>query len=402
MSITGHDAVQPLLQPYTIGDLTLPNRVVMAPMTRSRADNPQNAATDLHARYYAQRASAGLIVTEGTPVSPQGVGYVNVPGIHSAAQVEGWRGVTEAVHRAGGRIFAQLWHVGALSHPDLQPGGALPVAPSAVDPQDRCFTHRGHTPTVQPRELGTDEVEATVDDFRAAAANAVRAGFDGVEIHGGNGYLFSQFFARSMNRRTDRYGGSIEYRSRFLFEVVDAVATEIGPGRVGVRLNPALHRLGGVLVDDETFPLFEHVVRALDGRGLAYLHLLEPINPTDEFELPGPSVAAHFRPMFTGTLISATDHTRATGNELIRSGRADLVAFGRAFIANPDLVERFARGAELNVPERETFYTGGARGYTDYPRLTDERLGLRAVDPDRAVGDAYAQARARMRVTGST
>jgi N-ethylmaleimide reductase len=396
-----HSGEQPLLQPRTIGDLALPNRVVMAPMTRSRADNPQNAATELHATYYAQRASAGLIVTEGTPVSPQGVGYINVPGIHSTAQVEGWSGVTDAVHRAGGRIFAQLWHVGALSHPDLQPDGGLPVAPSAINPEDRCFTHRGHTPTVRPRELHTDEVEATVDDFRAAAANAVRAGFDGVEIHGANGYLFSQFFARSMNRRTDRYGGTMVNRARFLLEVVDAVATEIPSGRVGVRLNPALHRLGGVLVDEETFPLFDYVVRALDNRDLAYLHLLEPINPTEELRLPGPSIAAHFRPLFQGTLISATDHTRATGNELIESGTADLVAFGRAFIANPDLVERFARGSALNVPERATFYSGGARGYVDYPRHT-EQTGLETVAADRAVGASYAEARAQMRATWST
>ncbi|MBB5157313.1 N-ethylmaleimide reductase [Saccharopolyspora phatthalungensis] len=370
-------------------------------MTRSRADNPERAATDLHAVYYAQRAGAGLIVTEGTPISPQGVGYINVPGIHSAAQVRGWSGVTNAVHRAGGRIFAQLWHVGALSHPDLQPDGQLPVAPSAINPNDKCFTNRGHTPTVVPRALSTGEVEATVEDFQAAAANAVRAGFDGVEIHGGNGYLFSQFFARSMNRRTDRYGGTIENRARFLLEVVDAVAEEIPRGRVGVRLNPALHRLGGVLVDEETFPLFEYVARQLDARELAYLHLLEPINPTDEFTLPAPTIAGHFRPLFTGPLISATDHTRTTGNRAVEAGTADLVAFGRAFIANPDLVERFRVGAALAVPDRATFYTGGAQGYTDYPRLVDDRE-VESVAGDQAVGLKYAEARARMRESWST
>ncbi|MEU7813720.1 alkene reductase [Pseudonocardia sp. NPDC049154] len=392
---------QPLLKPYALHDLLLPNRVVMAPMTRSRADNPENAATDLHAAYYAQRATAGLLVTEGSPVSPQGVGYINVPGLHSAAQVAGWRGVTEAVHRADGRIFAQLWHVGALSHPDLQPGGVLPVAPSAINPEDRCFTHRGHTPTVRPRALGTDEVVETVDQFRRAAANAVLAGFDGVEVHGANGYLFSQFFARSMNRRTDRYGGSIENRARFLLEVVDAIATEIPAHRVGVRLNPALHRLGGVLVDEETLPLFEYVVRELDSRGLAYLHLLEPINPTEGLPLPARSIAEHFRPLWSGPLISATDHTRAGGNRLVAAGTADLVAFGRAFIANPDLVARFRTGAPLTVPERATFYSGGARGYTDYPTLGEDG-GLVTVAGDDAVGSRYSEARAQMRTTWST
>ncbi|MBB5157319.1 alkene reductase [Saccharopolyspora phatthalungensis] len=241
---------QPLLRPYTLGTLTLPNRIVMAPMTRNRATNPDLAPTELHAEYYSQRASAGLIITEGTYVSPRAIGFIHVPGLYTETQVTGWKLVTDAVHAAGGRIFCQLWHTGALSHPDLQQDGALPVAPSAINPHDKAFTHAGHTPTVTPRALTAEEVTDTVAEFRHAARNAMRAGFDGIELHAANGYLFSQFFARSMNQRTDQYGGSIENRARFLFEVLDAVAHEVPPDRIGVRLNPALHELGGVIFDD--------------------------------------------------------------------------------------------------------------------------------------------------------
>lgn len=387
---------QPLLQPYQMGSLELPNRVVMAPMTRNRADNPGLTPTDLHAEYYAQRASAGLIVTEGTYVSPRAIGFILVPGLYTADQVAGWRQVSGAVHAAGGRIFCQLWHVGAMSHPDLQKDGALPLAPSAINPHDKAFTTAGHTPTVTPRAMTTDEVAQTIQEFRLAARSAMRAGFDGVELHGANGYLFSQFFARSMNRRTDRYGGSIENRSRFLFEVLDAIAEEMPLGRVGVRLNPALHQLGGVVFDDETYPLFEYVVRRLDERGLAYLHLMEPINPVDDLPLPTGSVCAHFRRFYGGTIITATDYTRESGNQVVERGDADLVAFGRAFIGNPDLVERFALDAPLTVPDHSTFYGGGAAGYTDYPYLGDE-CSAETVDADQRVGLDYPTARARIR-----
>ena len=387
---------QPLLQPYKMGTLDLPNRIVMAPMTRNRADNPGLTPMDLHAQYYAQRASAGLIITEGTYVSPRAIGFILVPGLYTDDQVAGWRRVTDAVHAAGGRIFCQLWHVGAMSHPDLQHQGALPLAPSAINPNDKAFTTSGHVATVTPREMTTGEIAETVQEFQLAARNAVRAGFDGVELHGANGYLFSQFFARSMNERTDQYGGSIENRSRFLFEVLDAVSQEVPADRVGLRINPALHELGGVVFDDETYPLFENVVTRLNDYGLAYLHLMEPINPTDELRLPTPTVGAHFRPLYRGTIITATDYTRESGNQAIARGDADLVAYGRAFIGNPDLVERFASDAPLTVPERSTFYGGGAAGYTDYPYLTDEQVAD-TVSPDQRVGLDYPTARARIR-----
>ena len=387
---------QALLQSYRLGDIDLPNRIVMAPMTRNRADNSELAATELHAQYYAQRASAGLIISEGTYVSPRAIGFILVPGLYSDAQVAGWRQVTDAVHAAGGRMFAQLWHVGAMSHPDLQEGGALPVAPSAINPHDKAFTKKGHTDTVTPRALTTEEIGDTVNEFRMAARNALAAGFDGVELHGANGYIFSQFFARSMNKRDDRYGGSIENRARFLFEVLEAIAQEMPLNRVGVRLNPALNNLGGVVFDDETYPLFEYVVSRLSDLGLAYIHLMEPINPIEGLDLGGTSVAKHFRPLYQGTIITATDYTRETGNAVIEAGDADLVAFGRAFIGNPDLVERFEQRGPLTVPDRASFYGGGPEGYVDYPTL-DQSKDVETVASDHRVGLDYATARSRIR-----
>lgn len=389
---------QPLLQPYRLGSLMLPNRVVMAPMTRNRGDNLENVATELVAEYYAQRAGAGLIVSEGTFVSRQAVGFINVPGIHSPAQVRGWRVVTSAVHAAGGRIFAQLWHVGAISHPELL-DGALPVAPSAINPGTNAFTASGFKPTVTPRALETSEIRGVVEDFRRAAANAVAAGFDGVELHGANGYLFHQFFARSMNRRTDHYGGSIENRARLLLEVLEAVTSEVPADRIGVRINPGVHGLSGINFDDETLPLFEHVARELDARQIGYLHVMEPINAIEQLPdcLKRPSIAAFVRSSFGGTLIAAVDHTQATANEAIAQGHADLVAFGRAFIANPDLVARFRANAPLAAPFRDTFYSGGARGYTDYPTLSDASStddGGGRIDP----GERYAETRTRSRI----
>ena len=389
---------QPLLEPYRLGTLDLPNRVVMSPMTRNRGDNPDNVATELVAEYYAQRASAGLIISEGTFVSRQAVGFINVPGMYSPAQVAGWSKVTRAVHDAGGRIFAQLWHVGAVSHPDLL-GGELPVAPSAINPGTNAYTSAGFKPTITPRALETHEVATVVEDFRRAAGNAAQAGFDGVELHGANGYLFHQFFARSMNRRNDRYGGSIENRARLLFEVLDAVGAEMPSDRVGVRVNPGVHNLSGIEFDDETLPLFEYVARRLDERKIGYLHVMEPINGIENLPetLTRPSVAANFRPFFSGTLIAAVDYTQATGNEAIERGYADLVAFGRAFIANPDLVARLEANASLAMPFRETFYSGGARGYVDYPTLDD---ASHAAETGSRVGrtERYAETRSRSRV----
>ena len=387
---------QALLQPFTLGSLTLPNRVVMAPMTRCRANNPGNVPNELIAEYYAQRASAGLLITEGSFVSPRGAGYIHVPGIHSEAQVEGWKGVTAAVHKAGGRIFCQLWHVGAMSHPALL-GGELPLAPSAVNPGDKVFTRAGHTDTVTPKGMTEEEVRATVGEFRRAAANAVAAGFDGVELHAANGYLFHQFFANSMNKRTDAFGGTIEKRSRFLFDVLKAVGEETGLDRVGVRINPSVNGLSGILVDDETMPLFEHICTEMSKLGVGYLHVMEPFNDISGLPLPqDKSMCAHFRRFFTGAIISATDHGRLSGNATIEAGDADLIAFGRAFIANPDLVERFAQHADLNVPIRETFYTGGASGYTDYPRL-GEGATPETASGDGRVSDRYGETRKKMK-----
>lgn len=392
--------MHPLLAPFRLGGLELPNRVVMAPMTRNRGDNPENQATDLVSQYYAQRASAGLIISEGTYVSRQGIGFINVPGLYTDAQTEGWRKVTAAVHAEGGRIFAQLWHVGAISHPDLQENGALPVAPSAVNPMTNAFTHGGFKPTVTPRALETTEVDEIVRDFGRAAARAAVAGFDGVELHGANGYLFHQFFARSMNRRTDRYGISIENRARFLFEVIEAVKQAFPAERIGVRLNPAVHNLSGITFDDETIPLFEYIIERINAAPLGYLHIMEPIGDLDGLPraLIEPSVAAYFRKSYGGTLIGAVDYTFETANEALRRGYVDLVAFGRAFIANPDLVSRFATGAPLAMPSRETFYSGGANGYIDYPTLAKATvpvdLGVLVVP-----GERYSETRARSRVS---
>ncbi|QMU26748.1 alkene reductase [Adhaeribacter radiodurans] len=361
---------QPLLTSYQLGSLTLKNRVVMAPMTRSRADNPENAATALAAQYYAQRASAGLIISEGTQVSPQGVGYINTPGIYSEAQVKGWQQVTEAVHAKDGKIFAQLWHVGRISHPDFH-NGELPVAPSAINPNDKSFTPLGFKDTVTPRALETHEVQAIVQDFKKAAANALKAGFDGVELHASNGYLIQQFFNKVSNQRTEQYGGSIENRARFLFEILDALKEVIDLNLVGVRLNPSLHGLSGITVDEETIPTFEYIVKRLNEYNLAYLHLSEPFVPVDNVPHAVAEVAKHFRPLYTGTLIINKGFSQETGNQIITEGLADLVSFGVPFISNPDLPERFAQKAELSAPDKNTFYTGGAKGYVDYPALAE-------------------------------
>lgn len=385
-----------LLTGYDLDGLTLANRVVMAPMTRCRADNPQLAPTALHATYYAQRAGAGLIVTEGVVVSPRATGYIHVPGIYSDAQISGWRHVTDAVHAAGGRIFVQLWHVGAISHPSLQPGGALPIAPSAINPNDSCFTHSGPTPTETPRAMTVEEIKETIGEFARAARNALEAGFDGAELHGANGYLFQQFLSRSMNDRTDDYGGSIENRARFLLEVIDAVQ-KAAPGlRLGLRLNPALHGLSGIKFDDETLPLYHYLMEKIAPLGLCYLHLMEPINPTLDTGFPATTVAAHFRRLFGGPIISATDHTRASGEDMLQRGEADLIAFGRAFISNSDLVQRFALDAPLAVPNRDTFYQGGAQGYTDYPAMNESFDGVTVGSGER-VDLHYGNARKQMR-----
>ena len=355
---------QPLLTPYRMGPLTLKNRMVMAPMTRNRAENEGRVPVDIMETYYAQRASAGLIISEGSQVSPIGVGYLNTPGIHSKDQVEGWKKVTRAVHDKGGAIFLQLWHVGRVSHPDFH-GGELPVAPSAINPETEAYTPLGLKKTVVPRALTTDEVKRTVQDFIRGAENAREAGFDGVEVHGANGYLIEQFLRDSANHRTDLYGGSIENRSRFLMEIVDGIGRSIGRDRVGVRLSPA--NIWNIPQDSDTKALYEDVIGRLSGTGIAYLHLRE--KAADVASIPNMvvNVTEHFRPRFKGTLMTNTGFDRESGNKVIGSGLADLVAFGVPFIANPDLVERFARKLPINSPDQSTFYMGGTKGYIDYP-----------------------------------
>ncbi len=358
-----------LLRPIRLGPYELPNRIFMAPMTRSRADNPDNAATALMAEYYIQRADAGLLITEGSQVSKQGVGYVNTPGIYSPAQVEGWSKVTGAVHGRGGHIFLQLWHVGRMSHPDFHDGD-LPVAPSAINPNDRSYTPGGFKDTVTPRALSSEEIHAVTMDFRNAAVNAMKAGFDGVEIHSANGYLFHQFFTNCSNTRTDGYGGSHENRARFFFETLDAVGGAIGFEKVGVRLNPSAHGFFGITIDRDTIPTFEYIVERLnDYPDLAYAHLIEPMVPVDDVPHAVTRIAKHFRPRYHGTLIINCGFDAASGDRVIGEGLADAVSFGKYFISNPDLVERIRTGAPLVLPDARTFYTPGPKGYTDYPTL---------------------------------
>ena len=359
-----------LLKPVTIGKYELPNRIFMAPMTRSRADNPETKATPLIATYYEQRSTAGLIITEGSPVSPQAVGYINTPGIYSAAQVEGWKLTTQAVHKNKGHIFCQIWHVGRMSHPYFH-GGNLPVAPSAINPHDRSFTPEGFKDTVTPRALTIPEIHNITQDFRMAAENAIVAGFDGVEIHSANGYLFHQFFNNCSNTRTDEYGGSSENKARFFFETLVAVGQAIGFERVGVRLNPSAHGFFGMTVDKETIPTFEYIVERLnDYPKLAYVHLVEPLVPVDNVPYAEKEIAKHFRPLYKGKLIINGGFRLVSAIRVIEEGLADAVAFAKAFISNPDLVERIRNDIEWSKWDDKTFYTPGPKGYTDYPSAT--------------------------------
>lgn len=356
---------QALLTPFH-KILQLKNRVVMAPMTRSRAVNAENKPVEeLHVEYYKQRASAGLIITEGSQVSKDAVGYVNTPGIYSKAQVEGWKKVTKAVHEEGGKIFIQLWHVGRMSHPDFH-NGKLPLAPSALNPNAQSYTPEGFKDTVTPKAMTKEDIKQTIADFVNAAKNAVEAGFDGVEIHSSNGYLFHQFFNGTSNTRSDEYGGSIENRTRFFFEVLDAMKEVIPQENIGVRFNPSLHGLFGITMDEETIPTFEYIIKKLNDYNLAYVHLSEPFTDVSEISYAVKHIAKHFRPLYTGTLMINTGFDQESGNNVIEAGDADLVAFGKPFISNPDLVERFEHNYELAEWDNDTFYTPGKEGYIDY------------------------------------
>ncbi len=358
-----------LFDEYRLGDLTLDNRVVMAPMTRARCTD--TVAGDLTAEYYRQRSTAGLIVTEGTPISPGGQGYAHVPGIWSTEQVNGWRGVTESVRREGGRIFVQLWHVGRLSHTSLQPEGRQPVSASSAPARDGmtfAFTEDGSVgfvPVSNPRPMSADEVESVTRDFVDGAANARNAGFDGVELHGANGYLFEQFLNPSTNTRGDRYGGSLVNRARFLLETVERVSDEIGVERVGIRLSP-FSELFDMPAYPEAAETYLYLASELTRRGIAYVHLID--------QLPGgrrildEGFLRAFRNAYAGSIILAGGMTLDLADHLVGEELIDLAAFGQSFVANPDLVERLRNGWPLATPDRISLYGGGPEGYLDYPR----------------------------------
>ncbi len=355
-----------LFSPIQLGNYLLPNRIVMAPMTRNRAGTG-NTPIAINAEYYAQRASAGLIVSESSQIAPQAVGYPATPGIHSPEQIAGWRLVTNAVHEQGGRIFLQLWHCGRISHPLMQPEGVLPVAPSAIGPTGQASTYQGPQPFVTPRALETDEILEVVDQFRQAAKNAMAAGFDGIELHGAYGYLIDQFLQDGTNQRTDQYGGAIANRVRFLLEVTEAVCQVWGANRVGIRLSPS--NTFNDMHDTDPLATFSYAIDALNIFDLAYLHLMAA-TPADIRHGGKPISITELRPFFRGTVIANGGYTKETGNAAIANGSADLISFGVLFLANPDLPERFRQNVSLNEPDSHTFYGGDEKGYTDYPFLS--------------------------------
>lgn len=347
-----------LFSPLKLGAIQLTNRMVMAPMTRSRA-TPDGVPTELMVEYYRQRASAGLIISEGVAPSALGKGYLNIPGLYTAEQVAGWRKVTDAVHAAGGHIFAQIMHTGRIAHSSTLPDNAQPVAPSAIHAAGQIFTATGLQAHSEPRALSTEEVVTVIGEYRQAARLAMEAGFDGVELHAASGYLPEQFLSSGTNQREDAYGGSLENRARFILEALDAMLTETGAGRVGIKLSPEmgfndLHDAN----PQETFP---YLVGQMADKGLAYLHVALFGTPTDYHAL--------LRPYFKGTYLIGSGLTQTSAETLLNEGKADAAVFGTLFLANPDLPERFRQGAALNEPDRNTFYTPGTQGYTDYPTL---------------------------------
>ena len=354
-----------LFNPVQMGALQMSNRVFMAPVTRSRyaEDGVPNA---MHALYYAQRASAGLIVAEATNISPQGRGYAMTPGIWSDEQVAGWKQVTDAVHAAGGKIVSQLWHVGRFSSVELQPNGELPVAPSAIKAEGKTYTEKGFVDVSTPRALATDEIPGIIEQYKIAARNAKRAGFDGVEVHSANSYLLDQFLRDSTNQRSDQYGGSIENRTRLTLEVTKAIVDIWGADRVGIRLSPASPDAGNTPLDSNVMATYGHLIQALNPLNLAYLHFVEGATGgtrtvPDDIDLDA------LRALFTGPYIGNNNYDFDLALQRRAEGKIDAVAFGRLFISNPDLVARFQHGAELTIAPQETYYGGGAEGYTDWP-----------------------------------
>ncbi len=360
-----------LFSPFTLGPTTLPNRLVMAPLTRSRADDG-DVPSDLAVTYYTQRATAGLIISEASQVSPQGKGYPKTPGIYSDAQVAGWKRVTDSVHGAGGRIFLQLWHVGRISHPSSQEGGILPVGPSAIQPAGKIYTATGEQEFVTPRALETSEMPGVIEQYRQGARNAKDAGFDGVEIHAANGYLLDQFLRDGTNQRTDGYGGSVENRVRLLLEVTTAIIEIWGADRVGVRLSP--YSDFDDMHDSDPVTLFTYVAEKLRGLGIVYLHVIEPVRSDHPMAMPESEttpIAPILHKAFGGAYMLNGGYNKETGTAAIESGDADLICYGVPFIANPDLVKRYKTDAALNTPDPSSFYAGDAGGYTDYPALAE-------------------------------
>jgi N-ethylmaleimide reductase len=357
-----------LFEPYKLGAITLPNRLVMAPLTRNRAVPPGMVPSPLAADYYGQRASAGLLITEASQVSQQGQGYQDTPGIYSKEQVAGWRKVTDRVHELGGRIFIQIWHVGRVSHDSLQPGGGKPVAPSAIRAKGKTFVNGTFADVSEPRALELSEIPGIIDDFKRATKNALEAGFDGVEIHGANGYLLDQFAKDGANKRTDAYGGSIENRAKLMLEVSKAVVAEAGGDRTGIRISPVTP--ANDIVDSNPQALFDYITDGLSALKLVYLHVVEGATggPRDF----APFDYAGLRKRFSGAYIANNGYDFELATKVLDANAADLIAFGKPFISNPDLVERLKKGAALNDWDKNTFYGGGAKGYTDYPTLAAE------------------------------
>jgi len=354
-----------LFEPYKLGPITLPNRLVMAPLTRNRAVPPGMVPSPLAIDYYGQRASAGLLITEASQVSQQGQGYQDTPGIYSKEQVAGWRKVTDRVHEKGGRIFIQLWHVGRVSHDSLQPNGGKPVAPSAIRAKGKTFVNGTFTDISEPRALELSEIPGIIEDFKRGTENALAAGFDGVEIHGANGYLLDQFAKDGTNKRTDAYGGSIENRAKLMLEVSRAAAAVAGPDRTGIRISPVTP--ANDISDSNPQALFDYIVDGLNALKLTYLHVVEGATggPRDN----APFDYASLRKRFKQAYVANNGYDVDLANKVLDANAADLIAFGKPFISNPDLVERLKKGAALNEWDKNTFYGGGAKGYTDYPTL---------------------------------
>jgi len=360
-----------LFEKYNLSGTELKNRVVMAPLTRRRALPPGLAANDMIALYYQQRATAGLIISEGSQISPEAYGYTGSPGCHTDEQIEGWKLVTKAVHEIGGKIFLQLWHVGPFSHRLLQPGGQQPLSPSGIAPPGQVLTPDGHKDFESPRIMSIDEIHKTTEDFARAARWAIIAGFDGVEIHGAHAYIIDQFIMDATNKRTDEFGGTVENRAKFLFLVIEEILKYLPSEKVGLRLSPKGYRPG--LCDSSPEITFSYIIRKLNDYHLAYLHLSELMPPEERLAQPEKSFVPFYRNIFDGTLISCGGHSHLSAELMLKNNHADLIAFGKPFISNPDLVKRMAANAPIAEPDKETFYHGGAKGYIDYPFWDENR-----------------------------